>query len=103
MAGPQPQRRPLRAKHRARAVKAAPRVRAGRVGPLAPAVAAVVLTGCASFSPDAGMGVVSAIALTELNKDARKIDHEEAAAAARARVQRLLATGLSPDPAGQIA
>jgi outer membrane protein TolC len=84
-------------------VKVVPRVSAGRVGPFAPAVAAVVLTGCASFSPDAGMGVVSAVALTELNKDARKIDHEEAAAAARARVQRLLATVLSADAAVQIA
>jgi len=84
-------------------VKVAPKVHAGRVGALAPAVVAVVLTGCASFSPDAGMGVVSAIALNELNKDARKIDHEEAAAAARARIQRLLATPLSADAAVQVA
>ena len=74
-----------------------------RAGLLASAVAAVLLTGCASFSPDAGMQVVSGIAAMELRKDAHKIDSEGAAAAGHARVRRLLASTLSVDAAVQIA
>jgi outer membrane protein TolC len=70
---------------------------------MAPALVAVLLTGCASFSPDAGMEVVSGIAATELKKDALKIDGEEAAAAGRSRVRRLLASTLSVDAAVQLA
>jgi outer membrane protein TolC len=66
-------------------------------------LAAVLLASCASFSPDAGMNVVRGIAATELGKDASKIDTDEAAAAARGRVQRLLAARLSADGAVQIA
>jgi outer membrane protein TolC len=66
-------------------------------------LAALLLAGCASFSQDAGMGVVGAIAATELSKDAYKIDNDAAAAAARGRVQRLLAARLSADAAVQIA
>jgi outer membrane protein TolC len=84
-------------------VSVALKVHAGLIGRIAPVVVAVVLTACASFSPDAGMEAVSAIAGAELNKDARKIDHEGAAAEARARTQRLLATPLSADAAVQIA
>src|SRR5215470_9101489 len=69
---------------------------------LAPAFG-LSLTGCASFSPDAGMEVVSSIAARELQKDALKIDGEDAAAAGRARVRRLLASTLSVDAAVQIA
>src|SRR6266566_4434850 len=69
---------------------------------LAPAFT-VLLSGCASFSPDAGMGAVTGIAATELRKDALKIDGEEAATAAGARVRRLLASTLSVDAAVQIA
>jgi outer membrane protein TolC len=58
---------------------------------------------CASFSRDGGMDAVSAIAATELNKDAGKIDSDAAAAAARARVRTLLASALSADAAVQIA
>src|SRR5260221_13415026 len=72
-------------------------------GLLASALVALLLTGCASFSPDAGMGVVSGLAATELTKDALKIDGEEAAAAGRARVRRLLASTLAVDAAVQIA
>src|SRR5260221_13779949 len=70
---------------------------------LASALAALLLTGCASFSPDAGMGAVSGIAATELKKDALKIDGDEAAAAGRARVRGLLASTLPVDAAVQIA
>jgi len=63
----------------------------------------LLLAGCASFSPDGGMDVVSGITADALNRPARKIDSEEAAAAARARTQRLLAAPLSADAAVQIA
>ena len=49
------------------------------------------------------MEAVSGIAATELKKDALKIDSEEAAAAGRARVRRMLASALSADAAVQIA
>jgi len=75
----------------------------GRAGLLASALATLLLSGCASFSPDAGMGAVSGITATELKKDALKIDGEEAAAAGRARVRRLLASTLPVDAAVQIA
>src|SRR6266853_1542893 len=72
-------------------------------GLLTSALVTLLLPGCASFSPDAGMGVVNSIAATELKKDALKIDGEEAAAAGRARVRRLLASTLPVDAAVQIA
>jgi outer membrane protein TolC len=49
------------------------------------------------------MDVVRGIAATELRKDASKIDTDDAAAAARGRVQKLLAAPLSADGAVQIA
>src|SRR5262252_4947437 len=70
---------------------------------IASVLATAMLTGCASFSPDSGMGAVSSIAATEVGKEARKIDDENAAAASRARVRRLLASTLSADAAVQIA
>jgi outer membrane protein TolC len=69
----------------------------------ASAFAAILLTGCASFSPDAGMAVVSDIAAVELRKDALKIDSEVAASASSVRVRRLLASPLSADTAVQVA
>src|SRR5882762_10240198 len=72
-------------------------------GLLASALVTLLLPGCASFSPDAGMGAVSGIAATELRKDALKIDGEEAAATGGARVRRLLASTLPVDAAVQIA
>ncbi len=74
-----------------------------RAGPVASVLVTLLLAGCATFSSDAGMGAVNGIAATELRKDALKIDSEEAAAAAWARVQRLLASTLSADAAVQIA
>jgi outer membrane protein TolC len=84
-------------------MKAAARTHGGSLGILALAFAAVVPAGCASFSTDAGMETTSGIAAAELGKDALKIDGEEAAAASRARVRRLLASTLSADAAVQIA
>jgi outer membrane protein TolC len=68
---------------------------------LAPVTA--LLTGCASFSPDAGMGAVSGITAAELKKGVLKVDGEDAAAAARARVQTLLASTLPVEAGVQIA
>src|ERR1700691_3320938 len=66
---------------------------------IAAACVVVALAGCASFSPDAGMDVVSGMAAAALQKEAVKIDSEEAAAAASARVRGLLAHTLSADAA----
>ena len=74
-----------------------------RAGLVASALITRLLTGCVSFSPDAGMEPVRTIAATELGKDALKIDSQEAAAAGRAAVRRLLASALSVDAAVQIA
>jgi outer membrane protein TolC len=84
-------------------MRAIPHVRGGRSGLLAAALVTLLLTGCASFSPDAGMAPVSGIAAAELKTDALKIDGDEAAAAGRARVRRLLASTLPVDAAVQIA
>jgi outer membrane protein TolC len=83
--------------------KALPHVGAGVARVCAPLVAAMTLVACASFSPDAGMDVVSGIAAAELNKDARKIDSDEAAAVASAATARLLGSVLSADRAVQMA
>jgi outer membrane protein TolC len=66
-------------------------------------LAALALAGCASFSPDGGMGVVSGVAAAALGKDARKVDTPEAAEAAAGRVGRLLAKPLSADAAVEVA
>jgi outer membrane protein TolC len=70
---------------------------------MASAVVILLLAGCASFSPDAGMEAVAGIAAAELKKDALKIDGEETAAASRARTRKLLASSPSADAAVQIA
>jgi hypothetical protein len=74
-----------------------------RSGLFALMVAAISLAGCAGFSPDAGMDVVRDIAAAELNRDAIKIDTAEKAAAAQARMRRLLSSPLSADAAVAIA
>jgi outer membrane protein TolC len=74
----------------------------GRAGLVMSLLVTVLLTGCATFSSDAGMEAVSGIAAMELRKDAFKIGGEETAAA-QARVRRLLASTLSADAAVQIA
>jgi outer membrane protein TolC len=84
-------------------MRALPHVHGGRAGLLASALVTLLLAGCASFSPDAGMGAVSGIAAMELKKDVLKVDSEEAAAAGQARVRRLLASTLPVDAAVQIA
>src|ERR1700716_294115 len=61
------------------------------------------VSGCAWFSPDAGMGVVANIADRELNKDVAAIRTPEDAEAMRIAVRRLLARTLTADAAVQIA
>ena len=67
------------------------------------AVSASLVAGCASFSPDGGMGAVEEIAGTELNKDVAALRTPEATLAARAKLERLLRRPLSADAAVQVA
>lgn len=64
---------------------------------------AALLGGCASFSPDGGLGPVQAISYSELNKDVIKISDDAAAGSTKARVDRLLKKPLTADAAVQIA
>lgn len=64
---------------------------------------AALLGGCATFSPDAGVGTAQAIAYAELNKDVVKITDAAVAGSAKARVDQLLKKPLSADSAVQIA
>ena len=84
-------------------MRSMPHVPSGRAGPVTSLLVTLLLAGCATFSSDAGMEVVSGIAATELRKDVLKVGTKETAAAAQARVQRLLASTLSADAAVQIA
>jgi outer membrane protein TolC len=66
-------------------------------------IVATIVSGCAWFSPDAGMGVVAGIADQELNKDVVAMRTAEDAEAMRALVRRLLARTLTADAAVQVA
>jgi outer membrane protein TolC len=78
-------------------------VAVGTARSAAATVLATLLTGCAQFSSDGGMSLVSDIAAAGLKEEAVKLDSEEARAAARNRLQRLLGTALSADAAVRIA
>lgn len=65
--------------------------------------AALLLGGCAGFSPDGGVGAVQVISYSELNKDVVKIGDDAAADTAKARVDQLLRKPLTADAAVQIA
>jgi len=67
------------------------------------ATIAILLAGCAGFSPDGGMGVVADIAGSELNKDVVALRTPEDAEIARDTVKRLLRRPLTADAAVQIA
>lgn len=69
---------------------------------LAVAVASL-LSGCASFSPDAGLSIATRYANDELNKDVAKITDEGTFLATQDRVVELLRRPLSPNAAVQIA
>lgn len=75
--------------------------RAFRFGLLAGA--AILLGGCASFSPDGGLSSVQAISYSELGKDVVKIGDDQAALTAKARVDQLLRKPLTADAAVQVA
>ena len=65
--------------------------------------AALALSGCAGFSPDAGVGLTQNIARDELGKDVIKITSDDNALGVDFRVADLLRRPLSPDSAVQIA
>jgi outer membrane protein TolC len=66
-------------------------------------LAASGLAGCASFSPDTGMGVVSEVAEKTIAKDVAFVRSADEAAAADTAVKRLLANSLTADAAVQVA
>lgn len=67
------------------------------------ALAAFGLSGCAAFSPDSGMGVVSELTGKAINKDVAFVRSAEGSEAVNDKVRRLLARTLSVDAAVQIA
>ena len=71
--------------------------------PIASAAGALLLSACASFSPDGGMSVTAGIAQRDLHKDVAAIRNEDDAAAVRARVAQLLKRPLTAEAAVQIA
>jgi outer membrane protein TolC len=74
-----------------------------RVSPVLAVATAALLAGCASFSPDGGMGDVAQAVGRETRKDVVKIQSAEDARRAREQVATLLAAPLSPDAAVQVA
>lgn len=76
---------------------------ARRLGRWMAAASAVLLSGCASFSPDGGMGVVTATVSQDLGKEAVALRTPEDTVFARAATVRLLSRPLSADAAVQIA
>lgn len=63
----------------------------------------ILLGGCISFSPDAGLAPAKSVAYTELGKDVVKISSEADAVGIQQRVEDLLRRPLTPDSAVQIA
>jgi len=66
-------------------------------------LSALVLSGCATFSPDGGMTAVATIAGETINKDVVSIRTEDDARRANGSVQQLLHRSLTADTAVQIA
>ena len=78
--------------------------RASRVTrPLALALVAALLSGCASFSPDGGVDLAADVARRELGQDAVAIRTLDDAAAAKERVGRLLKRPLNANGAVEVA
>lgn len=69
----------------------------------AAAAAALVLAGCASFSPDGGMGQVSALTQQRTGQPVALQQTAEQAQAAQRRVAQILAEPLTPDTAVELA
>src|SRR5215207_1458154 len=81
----------------------APRQSLRRVRFLEAAGLALGFAGCASFTPDAGLGPAIGIAQAELDKGVVKVTDEAAAARTQAHSEELLRRPLTPDSAVQIA
>jgi outer membrane protein TolC len=77
--------------------------RPGRATGIAAVLAALLLSGCASFSPDGGMTVVADVAGEVIRKDVMSIRTADDAERARELVGRLLRRTLTVDSAVQIA
>ena len=77
--------------------------RPGRAPGVAALLAALLLSGCASFSPDGGMTVVADVASEAIRKDVISIRTADDAERARELVGRLLRRTLTVDSAVQIA
>lgn len=71
--------------------------------PLAMALSALILTGCATFSRDGGMDAVSALTNERIGHAVQRQKSADDAAAAQATVKELLAQALTPDTAVQLA
>ncbi|MBF9235165.1 TolC family protein [Microvirga sp. BT350] len=63
----------------------------------------LVLAGCASFSPDAGLSIAQTVTREEIGKDVVKTTSDADAALAQMRVESQLKKPLTPDSAVQIA
>jgi len=71
--------------------------------PIAEAVVALLLSGCASFSQDGGFNTVESEVRTRIGKDVRWIKSDTDAEGVRQMVKQLLAMPLSADDAVQVA
>ncbi len=74
-----------------------------KIRPIAIAIAAVSLGGCASFSQDGGFNLVESTVKARIGKDVRWIKTDADAGAVREMVKQLLANPLSADDAVQVA
>jgi outer membrane protein TolC len=74
-----------------------------KIRPIAVAVAAIFLGGCASFSQDSGFNVVESTVKKRIGKEVRWIKSDDDAEGVRQMVKQLLATPLSADDAVQVA
>src|SRR6478735_816632 len=74
-----------------------------RLGLLGGVAATLMLGGCVSFSPDAGLTPAQTVAYSELGKDVVKIASEAEAVGLQQRVEDLLKRPLTQDSAVQIA
>lgn len=74
-----------------------------RLKPLAVALAALILTGCATFSKDGGLDSVSALTRERTGQTVQREKSAEEAIATQSTVDQLLVKPLTPDSAVQVA
>jgi outer membrane protein TolC len=77
--------------------------KAARLKPLAIALSALILTGCATFSKDGGLDTVSSLTKERTGQTVQRDKTADDAAATEGRVNQLLAQPLTPDSAVQLA